>query len=266
MLQNKAAYGQGNRGLDCLMKSYFFKKFIQFKIFLIFIAVGTLPAFADGIYVTKDLKHVVEDHTVIRLDKKQIKDVERLREVVLTEEQIKPLKAIYGNVPHKLSVLSSRWDSCTCDLGVYAIWCRVGEIDIPHSSLEGQKMLDEYYEKNPPSKTEATKTTNESSKYAFIGKSLILDSQGNMYLDGKEIAEGELLSMVDDISKQQVPGKEATRYIYLDIPPPINEAIDEKIFNLTERIEAHCVKSNVEFWALGISLEKMKRRENKLIE
>ena len=225
------------------------------------IVLGTLPAFADGIYVTKDLKHVDGDHTVIRLDKKQINDVERLRDVVLTEEQIKPLKAIYENVPHKLPVLSSRWDSCTCGFGVYAIWCRVGEIDIPHSSLEIQKMLDEHYEKNPPSKTKATKSTvKESSKYVAIGKSLILDSQGNMYLDGKEIIEDELLSMVDDISKQDVPGKEVTRYIYLDIPPPINKAIDEKIFNLTERIEAHCVQRNVHFRALGITYEKMKQR------
>lgn len=218
---------------------------------------ATLPAFGDGIAVSEDRKHVTGQHTTIRLEGKQIDQVERLREVELTGKQIQSLQSIYprANIPHKLEVLSSRYDSCTCGMGVYAIWCRPGEIDVPHSSLEAQKFLEAYEKEHPSSKAEDDWDA-AGRKEEYIVKQLILDSRGRMYLDGKDVQETELLAMIDEMHQRRAKSSRVWCSITLDVPPPIDKETDERIFQLSDRIEAYCHERRVDFWALGISREK----------
>jgi len=218
--------------------------------------ITTSPALADGIYVTEDLKHARFEHMVIHLNEEQIKDVERLRQVVLTEEQMKPLKAIYEKSPNRLTILSSRWADCTCDVGAYAIWCRVGEIDVPHSSLRTQEAMDRYFAEYP---LDVNSDYDENSagepgeeEYAFVGEHIIVDSKGDMYLGGIRISEEDLKKVIDEIGLTEVRAREVCRYIDFDLPPPINEEVDKSIYDFLQRTKAYCKEKNVEFSAIGM--------------
>ena len=230
------------------------------SVFLLIPLFAVLAA-ADGIYVTEDLKHVRGKHTTIILNESQILDVEQRREIVLTEAQLEPLRAIYKKTPNKLIVVSSRWDSCTCGMGIYAIWCRVGELDVPHSSLEGAKSMDEYYENNPVAEPEDgdpiltdeidSSGFRENERYIFAGRSLILDSKSDMHFEGERVTESELRSLIDKISKVEGKGKRVRRYISFDVPPPIGPEIDEKVLGLIKSTRTYCEQKNVNFYAMG---------------
>jgi hypothetical protein len=214
-------------------------------------------AFADGIYVTEDLKHARFEHTVIILNEEQIKDVERLRQVVLTDEQMKPLRAIYGKTPNKLTILSSRWAMCTCDVGAYGIWCRVGELDIPHSSLRAQEEMDEYFAEYSIEETGGNDSSADEGEpaddgYAFVGEHIIMDSKGEMYLNGIRISEEELRKIIDEVSSSAVRARDICRYIDFDLPPPISEEVDKNIYEIVQRTNAYCKERNVEFSAIGM--------------
>jgi hypothetical protein len=224
------------------MRAYPRKSFI---IFLAVLAKMTLtpPVCAEGISVTSDLKHARGNHTVFVLNETQIKDVERNRQVVLTDEQLKPLRGICAKIPRKLKVLSSRYDGCTCLIKNYGIWCRVGELDVPHKDLspEGENEQPvEYWEDD----------------YISISRTIILDSQGDMYLDAKKLSEDQLRAEIDEVSSTEVEsGKEVSRTIWFDTPPPINEDVDNKIRNLIDQTKAYCKGKDVSFYAIGFRRE-----------
>ncbi len=231
--------------------------FVRRCPFLLFAAtiMATTTALADGISVTEDLKHARGEHTVIVLDSAQIRDVERLREVVLSDEQLRLLRAVYEKTPRKLVVLSSRWNDCTCGIGVFGIWCRVGELDVPHSRLRAQEYWDKYLEENRQESERNDSRFDEDDNWASVGKAIILDSQGDMYLDGKWISEGELRRLIDEISSSEVHAKRVSRYIYFDLPPPISEAVDKRIRELLQRTNTYCKTKQVELSAVGMELD-----------
>jgi hypothetical protein len=211
--------------------------------------------FSDGIQVTKDLKNVPGEHTTIKLSQKQMEDVEQRRTVELTTEQLNYLRKIYEKIPKKLTVLSSRWDSCTCGMGIYAIWCRPGEIDIPYSAVEQQKRMDE-----PSYKKDAEEDYETNTR---TGETIILDSQGQMFIEGKIITEKKMYAHIDGLSQKQTREKTIHQSVYLDIPPPINSEVDKAIKELVERLEKYSQNKGMNFWALGLSYEKMTRKIKK---
>jgi hypothetical protein len=216
-------------------------------------------SYSDGIYVTKDLKHVFGPHITMNLSKQQTQDVEQKRTVELSDDQLMLLREIYDKIPKKLPVLSSRWDSCTCDLGVYAIWCRPGEIDIPHSSIQAQKELDEYIESNPAENAKAD-NDSDAGDSQHVGESIILDSKADMFIAGRLVTEREVYRVIDKLSTKQVKASRVYRSLFLDLPPPIDNIVDQRIEELVDRLEQYSKKKGVEFWALGLSYERSNKK------
>lgn len=252
------------------MRACFLKRVVALVIVLEMIVAA--PVFADEIRVSEDLKHATGDHTVIVLNEEQIKDVERTRQVVLTDEQLKPLKAIYEKTPNKLEVLSSRWELCTCGVEFYGIWCRVGELDVTHSYLKSMKESDEYRKKNPPQEIEKVDSDLdggdeqasdywEEEGYLDVGRHIILDSRGDMYLDGKRISEEQLRAEIDEVRAIEAPDKEVSYFISFDTPPPISEDIDKRIHNLIDRVNAYCKEKDVGVGAYASSWTEERSRD-----
>jgi hypothetical protein len=221
------------------------------KHLAVLIAAGGIPyAYADGIPVSRDLKSVTQDHYTIVLTASQVPEVERLRTITMTDEQLRPLHAVYEKFPRTVEVVSSRWDSCTCGMGAYAIWCRPGEVYIPWYSAETQEAQDEYDAANPAE--EEPDAANGDGR-VFIEFGIKIDSQGLMYLDGKAVFEEKLMELVEEavVDPNSTPPTEC--FVYLDIPPPIDDETDARIRELSERIGVFCKERRVNFWALGIS-------------
>lgn len=226
------------------------KTALQFLTLSLFLSTAA-SVHGDGIPVARDFKSVTVESFTIQLNADQVKQVERLRKVTLTDAQSVPLLAIYDKCPRTIEVVSSRYGSCTCDFGLYAIWCRPGEIKIPHDSVASQKDQDEYDVESP---TEEEKVDPDSTRYE--GESLIQDSEGNTYIDGKEIKEADILALIDAMYERQKQNDHLECYLNLDVPPPMNAATDTRVRELVKRLEAHCEKRSVNFWAEAFSVEK----------
>lgn len=217
-------------------------------------------SYPDGIYVTKDLKHVLGTHTILSLSKRQVRDVEQKRKVTLSDNQLMRLGEMYDKIPRMLTVLSSRWDSCTCGLGLYAIWCRPGEIDIPHSGIQAQKESDEYM-KSHPERAHEEQNSNDSDTQ-FVSEKVVLDSKAEMFIAGKLITEKSMHKLIDRLATKQVKASHVYRSLFLDIPPPINDKVDQKIKELVDRLEQFCKNKGVDFWAMGLSRDKLTNEED----
>lgn len=208
-------------------------------------------AYADGISVSKDLKQVQEEHITIKLSDKQKNEVERTRFVYLTDKQLIPLKNIYNKAPKKISVLSSRYDSCTCGMGIYAIWCRAGEIDIPISSIKSQKWIDQNKDKNSDALDEEDDTSEGNSYFEII----IFDSNGRMFHKGNIINESEACKLIDWLSVLKSKDSNNVSSLVLDTPPPISLEIDKKIFNISSRLEKYSKSKGIDFSAQGLKID-----------
>lgn len=219
------------------------------------------PSYPDGIYVTKDLKHALGAHTTLSLSKKQARDVEQNRTVTLSDNQVMRLRDIYDKIPRRLTVLSSRWDSCTCGFGLYAIWCRPGEIDIPHSRIEAQKESEDYLKSHPGDRASEEENSDDSDT-RYISEKVVLDAKAEMFIAGKFVTEKRMYKLIERLATKQVKASHVYRSLSLDIPPPINDKVDQKIKELVDRLEQFCKKKGVDFWAMGLSRDKLTNNED----
>lgn len=221
------------------------------KRFAVLLAIGCLPyAYADGIPVSPDRKSLTQDHYTVVLAPSQVVEVERLRTVTLTDSQLRPLVAVYEKFPRTLEVISSRWDSCTCGMGAYAIWCRPGEVAVPWYALEFQEAQDDYDAANPVE--ENLDAANEDGR-VYVQFDINIDSEGLMYLEGEAVTEEKLEKLIDDAVGNGKSTPRTECFVNLDIPPPIDDETDARIRELSKRIGDFCKERQVNFWALGIS-------------
>ncbi len=204
---------------------------------LLFVAT---TAAADGISVTPDKRHARGDHTVINLTKKQVRDVERARKVTLNGRQHALLQKMNANFPAALKVLTSRWDDCTCGLGAYAIWCRIGELDVPADVVK-------YYEK--PEDEPDNETAADDRRTLKI----VMDSRGKMYVKGKAVAENDIRRLGDKLQAARREGRVFKRYIVVDTPPPIDERVDRQVSSILERLNEYSKQKEINFHAIGFS-------------
>lgn len=224
--------------------------YLTLAIVLFFAA---MPARGEAIPVAPDRKSVTVDSFTITLNEAQVKQVEQRRKLTLTEDQMPPLRAICDTTPQTIDVVSSQYDSCTCGMDVYAIWCRPGQVEIPWSSVEAE-LNQEAADKEQPAadaKPDPALDPQESTR-------VIVDAAGKLYLDGKERQEADVLALIDTLHERQKENDWISWWITLDIPPPIDEATDTRIRELAARIEAHCKEREVGFWGLGISADKFR--------
>lgn len=197
-------------------------------------------AIADGIYVTKDKRHVAGKHQVVKLTKDQIIDVETRRNLVLTKEQHRMLTRIGSKFPRKLRILSSRWDDCTCGMPAYGIWCRVGEVDIPTNLIQRYvrgKTSDEVGDYDP----------SEHSN----GLDLIMDSKGTMSLNGKMVTQKEIEALANKQKHSSGPTEKMQVYISVDTPPPVNKTVDQEILNSLKALASFAERNSMSFHASG---------------
>lgn len=207
-------------------------------------------AHGDGISVTPDRKGVTFESFTVLLNKEQREQVERQRRVTLTIKQMAPIWAIYNNVSPSMDVLSSRYDSCTCDMGIYAIWCRPGQIEIPRHAIDSQKEKDDD-ERRYRDELEKNDGVPESKQYE--SEEFILDFEGRIYRDGKKLQESEALAVIEAMHEKRKKNEHLECYVSLDTPPPSDEATDTRVRELAGLLGAYCEKRNISFWALGIS-------------
>lgn len=224
-------------------------RFITIPLLLL---AATTATHGDGIPVAPDRKSVTVESFTIPLDEDQVKQVERLRIVTLSKEQLAPLVAIYDKVPPTIEVVSSRYDDCTCHLEVYGIWCRPGEIEVPKDRIAYKKYLDDYRAANP-AQEEGTEHATAHEQYEFVG--LTLDSAGTIYRDGKTVEESEVMALIDAMYERRKQNDRLDCSVVLDTPPPIDEATDARIRELAKRIKTHCDARVIGFWAAGIGNE-----------
>ncbi len=215
--------------------------------------LAAMPAPGEAIPVAPDRKSVTVDSFTITLNEAQVKQVDQRRKLTLTEEQMSPLWAICDTTPQTIDVVSSQYDSCTCGMGVYAIWCRPGQVEIPWSSLEAELNQEAADAEQP-----AAEAKPEPDPGAQESTRVIVDAAGKLYLDGKERQESDVLALIDTLHERQKENDWISWWITLDIPPPIDEATDTRIRDLAARIEAHCKARDVGFWGLGISADKFR--------
>ena len=218
-------------------------------IFVILSATATTPS--DEIPVAPDRKSVTVDSYTVPLNDDQRKEVEQRRRLTLTDEQMAPLLALYDAVPRTIDVYSSRYDSCDCGLGIYAIWCRPGQVEIPWSSV-----LAELDRKANDAVQPDADATPEPDPGAHETTRVIIDAAGKLYLDGKERQEADVMALIDTLHERQKEDDWVSWWITLDVPPPIDDNTDSRIRELAARIEAHCKERSVGFWALGLSADK----------
>ena len=209
----------------------------------------TATTHADGIRVTKDLKHVDGPHTVIKLTKEQILAVERKRTVLLTAKQLKPLQSLYNKLPRKWAILTSRWDDCTCGIELFAVWCRTGELDVLHDRVMAEKFiqkanLDTDKDSHP---SNSASNSEEMSGPKFISENIIIDSKGDMFLNGSRISEQKLRKTIDKMADV----KDVERYISFDPPPPISDEIDARILQTLTQFAEYAANKNVNLSAIG---------------
>lgn len=218
-----------------------------------FLFLLAMPARGEAIPVAPDRKSVTVDSYTVPLNDDQRKDVEQRRKLTLTDEQMAPLLALSDAVPRTIDVYSSRYDSCDCGLGIYAIWCHPGQVEIPWSSVlaELDKKANDTVQPDADATPEPDPGAHESTR-------VIIDAAGKLYLDGKERQEADVLALIDSLHERQKENDWVSWWITLDIPPPIDEATDTRIRELAARIEAHCKARNVGFWGLGISADKFR--------
>jgi hypothetical protein len=207
--------------------------------------------FADGIPVSEDRKNLIVENITISLSPKQIDSVEKRRHVILTGSQLKRLREKYSKIPNKLSVLSSRYNDCTCDMGVYAVWTRPGKIQIPFGSIDAQKEMDSELQEDEK------RDTKEESSSDELHKRIIFDSKGQMYIKGSLVTETMVKSIIDDLAQKASKAKD-TASIMFDTPPPINNTIDNKIMALSSRLEEYAKhNNNIICSAYGLSDENI---------
>jgi len=213
---------------------------------------ATTATYGDGIPVAPDRKSVMVESFTIKLDVDQVKQVERQRKLTLTEAQRAPLVAIYNEVPPTIEVVSSRWDSCTCFFGVYAIWCVPGEVQIPRYSVLSQKDDDDYKAQYPD---EAAAMEENPDPDRFDARDFVLDSAGRIFDAGKEVQESELLATIEFLYERRTENSRLRCSVVLDTPPPIDEATDSRIRAIAKRIKDRCDARAIGFWAAGIVAE-----------
>jgi hypothetical protein len=203
-------------------------------------------AYADGLPVTPDKKHVQGSYTRIVLDNEQIKEVETRRTITLRPDQKAKLEKIAGGPLGDIIVYSSRYDFCTCyDAGVKAIWTQKGVLDFPHSGLVTQKQQRE---------EEGNRTDEPQEREESADLIIVFDSAGEMYVDGKHMTLPEIVKQIDLLNRRQPKDKKKKmhRVVIFDPPPPISEEIDNKVLSLYHDIDGLCAIIDVDTQDGGI--------------
>lgn len=210
---------------------------------------STLPVGADGIPVSQDRKSLSVEQITIRLTPAQVRQVERRRELSLTAEQRGPLHARFGKLPATLPAVSSRYDSCTCDMPLYAVWCRLGEVEIPIDCLADFKELTA--QANAPEEEEQNSPSDN-----FECLNLILDSAGQYYREGKAMDITDIEAEIEAMYQRQKLNEQLSCSVFLDTPPPMDEATDDRIHEVVDAVAALCRTRFITMWAPGYGGEE----------
>ncbi|MBI5525012.1 MAG: hypothetical protein HY897_01675 [Deltaproteobacteria bacterium] len=202
------------------------------------VLVGTLfaaTAFADGISVTEDLKHPKGKYYTIKLNSKQITDVERRRRVTLTKKQVKQFEKDYAGKGESYPVLSTRYDSCTCFVLRYVWWGTPGEVDIDERQVKA------FAETQTTGKEElAPEGDDTSSDPMFPWIHLIMDSKGSMFSEGagKRLTEEDVVKILRSYGKARGEKNCKVGGLTFDTPPPIDPEFDKTMWAKLRRIMA----------------------------
>ena len=215
---------------------------------IVALAIGLfsmLAVRADGIPVAQDRKRLSVESVTLTLTTDQMRQVERHREVTLTEEQRAPLRVRFGKLPATLPAVSSRYNSCTCEMPLYAVWCRPGEVDLPvHCLADFKELAAQPDESLEEEETDATSDT-------FECLSIILDQAGLYYRDGKATSIEEIASEVEAMYQRRKKNEKLHCSVFLDTPPPINEFSDGAVREAVDVVNALFEKRYVALWAPG---------------
>jgi hypothetical protein len=255
-------------------------------VFLISLLTCPCQTLADGLPVSADKHHITVEHTVIKLTGTQRLEVERLRRLTLTQGQYAKLRTLSAFIPRTLRVLSSRHEDCTCGEGAIAVWCRSGEVDVPHNlaavgprqwdipqdSLNSLWPLEEVRMRaGTDSTTEwygETVTTwflrkmrhfaERAARPDTLGSAAALRNPmyappGRMHLvfDGR----GRCYYLGNELSParaarlvRRLAARDKQATVFIDLPPPLNAAGEARIRRLARRLDEARKGTDLEIW------------------
>lgn len=181
------------------------------KIFLatLLIIVMTLIVFADGIPVDRKTKRIRGDHTLLKISKNQIEEIEAIGTLTLTDLQWQQLRKIGPNCPKRFeNVLPITWNDCTCDVSPYVIQISRDSIAVLHNQIHGD--------------------AGTKLKYFLEGSpdwiSLSVDHRGQFYFKGILIPFENLLSTISTSRIMESDSKfEKRRFIFIHKPVGMSE-------------------------------------------
>lgn len=160
---------------------------------------------ADGIPVDEKGNATVP-HSIINLSKDQIDEIESLRTLTLTSAQFDAIRKVSPGTPRRFpAVLSTDYDSCTCEVPVYCIRKGINQAIVLHEELA----------------VDSLRWRMGESANTYV--SLLADSKGEFYYGGVLIPFSVLLDALkkgplrSSIPKSSTQPEEKRLYVYLPL-------------------------------------------------
>jgi len=208
-------------------------------IALSFLACSS-SAFSDGLPFNKERTHLRGEVEILKLTSQQGVEVSRQRTLTLTAAQLEGLRKKASACPPVLSVLTNRYDDCTCGMASLAVWFRPGEVEIPIP----------YLPKNSMAKEEEA----EFGPDVPHPPDIILDETLAIWCKGKRIKEKQLKSTI--LHRQAHSGQSHRRengitYICIDTPYALPLRKGKKLGTFVARLQEFALRNQIDLFVWG---------------
>jgi len=219
--------------------------------FILIAALSTAAVFGDGPPMTPE-GEVTVDHLEFRLSPEQIETLGRTRQIEFTPEQLALCRKLNAQFPESLPVIGPAYADCTCGMGAYGMWVRPQRFAIPTTTVTGYnpeiekelKTGEAFFDERPlilQSQTDAVG--------AAAGRRLLcMDVRGNLFIYGKPLSAADAANV---LSRSSHDKEEKSSYVFINIPPAGDAAIDAKVQESLKSLREAGAKHGVEILITG---------------
>lgn len=217
---------------------------------LLIITLCAATAWSDGPPMTPE-GEVTVDHLEFRLSPEQLETVGRTRTVEFTPEQLAVCRKLNARFPGRLPVIGPSYADCTCGVGAYGMWIRPQRIAITTNTIlgydpESEKELEKsegFFDERALSLQAQTDAVGA----AVARRMLCMGMKGDFYSYGKAIAAAQVATVLSKLAAN----KEQEPYIFINIPPAGDAAIDAKVQDALKTLRAEGTKQGVKILITG---------------
>lgn len=205
---------------------------------------------ADGPPMTPT-GEVTIDHVEFVLSAEQIEILGRTRYIEFSAEQLEFCRKLNAQFPKRLLAIGPAYSDCTCGMGAYGMWIRPQRIAIATHTITGydpkiEKEMEggEIFVDERPLILQAQ---TDPIGAAASRRELLMDVNGDFFIYGKALSAADAVRVFETISKNT----EERRYIFINIPPPGEAAIEAKVQDALKVIRAEAAKHNTNVYITG---------------